>query len=91
MPRWRADGRELFDVEQPTSRLMAVSVKIGPRLDLSAPVALFERSYLLGPSYDVTPDGQRFLVRSHGDLANHITLVQNWTETVRKAENKSRE
>jgi hypothetical protein len=86
MARWRADGRELFYIEQPTRRLMAVPVTIGRTLELGTPVALFERPYLLGPSYDATPDGQRFLVRRRGELANHITLIQNWMEVLRKSQ-----
>ena len=61
-PRWRSDGRELFYVDG-SGRLMAVP--LGP-LDLpspGAPVLLFD-AQLEDGQYDVTADGQRFVVNS---------------------------
>ena len=56
-PRWRRDGHELFYFA-PDGSMMAVPVRTGTR-EFGEPKVLFKAS---GPmSYDVTPDGQRFL------------------------------
>ena len=65
-PRWRRDGRELFFLVG--ARMMAVSVKQSATgLTIGAPAMLFEDPSLAwsgadGHSYDVSADGQRFLV-----------------------------
>ena len=64
-PRWRADERELFYVEG--TRLMAVPIELGATLTAGRPQALFDEPGLAWSDadlsrYDVTPDGQRFLV-----------------------------
>ena len=64
-PRWRRDGRELFFLAG--ARMMAVSVQETPTgLTIGAPAMLFEDAALIwsgadGHTYDVSPDGQRFL------------------------------
>jgi eukaryotic-like serine/threonine-protein kinase len=78
-PRWRRDGRELFFLAA-DARLMAVPVRVGEPMDLGAPVPLFRspttasnRSELaLWNDYDVSPDGQRFLIRV--DLISRDTM-----------------
>jgi Tol biopolymer transport system component len=80
--RWRNDGKELFYAAR-DNKLMAVSVEgRASGLDVGPPRPLFE-ARPVGPRsfYDVTPDGQRFLVnslRSEG-LSSSITVVQNWS------------
>lgn len=67
-PRWRSDGRELFYIT-PAGRLMAVGLDYrAGRLQSSQPKALFEvgEAEVTPPYtsiYDVSADGQRFLVR----------------------------
>ena len=69
-PRWRKDGRELFFLAA-DARLMAVPVRPGEPVDLGVPASLFRspttasnRSELATwNDYDVSPDGQRFLIR----------------------------
>ena len=83
-PRWRADGRELFYLA-PTGMMMAVSMKPGQRLEAGVPEPLFQTpitNVTLGlDQYDVTGDGQRFLVLTPtGDARQTpITVVVNWT------------
>jgi len=81
LPRWRADGNELF-YYQPAMGLMAVEVKNRKspnQFDFGQP-ELIARS--LVNSYDVTSDGQRFII--HGQQQNSIssaaklTVVINW-------------
>ena len=67
-PHWRADGRELFYVSA-DRRLMAVPTTIGPAFEAGAPATLFEINvrdlgFPFPKRYDVTPDGQRFVVQA---------------------------
>jgi Tol biopolymer transport system component len=83
-PRWRADGKELYYLS-PDRRLMAVSVKAdGPVFEAGPPVPLFETTARplanLGWSYDVTPDGQRFILMEPATETSTapIVVVVNW-------------
>jgi hypothetical protein len=82
-PRWRSDGRELFYITRDLS-MMSVSVSYAPRFRAGPPTELFKvrtlsPSGLVGRSYDVTPDGQRFLVKVPTRPAP-ITVVVNWLQ-----------
>ena len=85
-PRWRRDGRELFYLS-PDKQLMAVPVTLGPSLELGAPRALFsiEASQSADASYDVSADGERFIVSSKlpGTGASP-TIILNWASELRK-------
>jgi hypothetical protein len=83
-PHWRRDGKELFYISS-DRKLMAVEVKEnGATLESSVPKALFEMRIrgLPGPRnyYDVSHDGQRFLVASTPEDAatQPMTVVLNW-------------
>ena len=86
-PRWRRDGRELFYIA-PGGRLMAATVGAqGSGFEVGAVTPLFDtraRTNLRYP-YDVTADGQRFLVNTLGDELSPepFTLVVNWTAGLR--------
>ena len=81
-PRWRADGRELYYLT-PTAKLMVAAVDpSGAGFQVGEITELFDTPRL--PSgvfdYDVTADGERFLMNTVGDSAfEPITLVVNWT------------
>jgi Tol biopolymer transport system component len=82
LPQWRGDGREIFYLGRDNS-LMAVSFQErGPGLDVSVPQRLFD-TRPVGPRsfFDVSRDGQRFLINSRrtDSLPSSITLLQNWT------------
>ena len=84
-PHWRADGTELFYIAA-DKKMMAVPVQIVPTFAPGAPKALFETQAqaVLEPywsNYDVTADGQRFLVSTVSDeiAASPISIVTNWT------------
>jgi len=83
-PRWRGDGKEIFYVGS-SGTLMAATVLIrdnavdvGEIRSLGIPVSR--------PSlYDVTADGQRFLVATPDEQKSApLTLVQNWTALLKK-------
>ena len=95
-PRWRRDGRELYYVtayDQGT--LMAVSTDTtGQTPVLGAPRALFGIRTAIAPhstetqtyhTYDVSPDGQRFLILRPVSMLGTtspsagISVVLNWT------------
>lgn len=84
-PRWSSDGRELFYIS-PDNQLMAVSIDTSrDRLDIGAPRPLFTIRprppvRLDAYPYDVTPDGQRFVVNTLTEetTSNTITVVLNW-------------
>jgi len=87
-PRWRRDGKELFFLA-PDYKLMAVDV-VTDRAIFTAgtPRLLFQTraATLLNNAYDVSADGQRFLINSFlGEpVSSPITLVLNWTAGLRK-------
>ena len=89
MPRWRADGRELFYLS-PSGKLMAVEVTPGAALRLGAPKALFDTSVvsttIQGYRYAVDRSGQRFLMnsREREAAAQAFTVVLNWQATIKK-------
>ena len=85
-PRWRRDGKELYYLA-PDGTLMAVEVRDGTMFDVGATRPLFKsrrREHISSGdlfSYDVSADGQRFLVNTDvGEVsASSLNLVQNWT------------
>ena len=86
-PRWLPNGRELFYVERDPRRLMAVSISPGPVFQAGRPEALFTiRNDAPFFSYDVAPDGKRFLVlmRPQGASASvsqsTFVVVTEWFE-----------
>jgi serine/threonine protein kinase/Tol biopolymer transport system component len=87
-PRWRRDGKELYYIA-PGDTLMAVDVKAGSGFTAGAPKPLFRtriKSLDIFFQYDVSPDGQRFLVNTlpEGEQRDEITVVQNWTSDLKK-------
>jgi serine/threonine protein kinase/Tol biopolymer transport system component len=97
-PVWRRDGRELF--YRNGRQMLAVDIRLGRTLQVSKPVVLWEGSYLAGvgsscgmpgptsANYDVTADGQRFLmIVDTGETAEcrSLQVVSNWARTVRPA------
>jgi Tol biopolymer transport system component len=90
-PRWRRDGRELFYVA-PDTTLMAVDVEPGPTFEAGAARPLFRARWREPVSandlfaYDVSADGQRFLINTEMKEAVPLplTLVVNWTAALKK-------
>jgi Tol biopolymer transport system component len=81
-PRWRGDGRELF-YREASGRFMAAPVTFRDgALEAGTPHPLFDlrANSTPGTHYDVTADGQRFIVSVpvHAEGASPLTLVTNW-------------
>ncbi len=99
-PTWAGNSRELFyQVKDGEKRkMMAVEIKVsGSELIPGNPVFLFQGDYsTAGPirSYDVKPDGQRFLMTRFGAtnaairpeeyFGNKVTIVLNWFEELKR-------
>lgn len=88
-PVWSRDGRELF--YRSGTRMMSVPVKLGPALSAGKPQVLFENATLLGSGadtqFDVTADGQRFLMiqaSDQGPNPTQIRVVLNWFDELRQ-------
>ena len=86
-PRWNQNGKELFYRNGNT--MMAVDVATRPELALSSPRVLFEQRYAYGTTltaanYDVSPDGQRFLMVKDEPGVSRLNLVLNWTEELKR-------
>jgi hypothetical protein len=89
-PTWRRDGKELFYLG-PDRKLMSVPVRAAQTFEAGVPTPLFEtRVGSLNPDfrnqYAVSSDGNRFLINtvSEGSSSSPITIVLNWTETLKK-------
>jgi Tol biopolymer transport system component len=86
-PAWRHDGKEIFYLGA-SSELMAAKVKQnGSALTIDVASPLFQapvESFL--PSYDVTTDGQRFVIvtSTPQKLPSPITVVVNWDAGLKK-------
>ena len=87
-PLWSRDGKELF--YRTGQKWMSAAVTLGPEFTAEKPRLLFERAHLMAGAapYDVSPDGQRFLVleRTEPDIApvTHLNVVLNWFEELRQ-------
>ena len=93
-PLWNPTGNELF--YRNGNKMMAVSVSTTPDATLAAPRVIFERAYVYGSTvaltnYDVSADGQRFLMVKPESAVTHLSVVQNWfSELARLAPGGSR-
>ncbi len=82
-PRWRGDSRELYYVEGET--LVAVPLITEPEFTVGKAVRLFEHRGINrwgGQQYDVSADGQRFVVtdsvEEEEEVTSPVRIVQNW-------------
>ena len=85
-PRWRADSKEIFYVT-PNGELMAAEVSLrGTNIEVGAVRSLGIRPGATSYLYDVSADGQRILaaVPVEQKASSPLTLVENWTELLKK-------
>jgi Tol biopolymer transport system component len=86
-PVWAGNGRELF--YRSGNKMMVVNIESQSNLAVGKPRLLFERppSPLPMSSFDVTPDGQRFLMIQAGEQqaeVDQINVVLNWFEELKE-------
>ncbi|MDH5643043.1 MAG: protein kinase, partial [Gemmatimonadota bacterium] len=85
-PLWARNGRELF-YRSTGGDMISVPVLAGPNFRTGPPQVLFSTNpYLVdgnATSYDITPDGSRFLmIKKPGEES--LIVVVNWTEELRR-------
>ncbi|MGH9257840.1 MAG: protein kinase domain-containing protein, partial [Vicinamibacterales bacterium] len=89
-PLWARSGQELFYLS-PSGALMAVRVEHGATFTASTPTTLFEGRYYMGGAanvgrtYDVSPDGRRFLMmKADASTPASLVVVLNWFEELKR-------
>jgi eukaryotic-like serine/threonine-protein kinase len=92
-PLWARNGQEVF-YRSPTGAVMSVRIARGPIWTASMPMQLLEGRYFVGGSgfartYDVSPDGRRFLMIKEGggdreSTPQTLTVVLNWFEELKR-------
>jgi serine/threonine-protein kinase len=97
-PIWRRSGGELY--YRSDDNMMAVSIDTSRQITVSAPRRLWKGNFTDGAAsscgmpgvtssnYDVTADGQRFVMIRDEDaavFATKIVVVLNWAEELRRA------
>ncbi len=68
--------------------MMVVSVQTNPTFSVDKPSVLFEGNYLRNPTrltYDISPDGQRFLMIKEAMTGQtRINVILNWFEELKR-------
>ena len=89
-PVWARSGGELFYLDG-SNRLLAVPVQTsGTQFKSGKPAKLFETAYSSDfYSYDVSPDGQRFLMMKQSEAGDRMrpptmVVVLNWLEELKQ-------
>ena len=88
-PAWNPHGHELF--YRDGDKMMAAEITTQPSFSAGHSHILFEARYVPAanffPNYDVSPDGQRFLMVKEGEqeqAATQINVVLNWFEELKQ-------
>jgi eukaryotic-like serine/threonine-protein kinase len=94
-PLWARSGKELFFIDR-SGALMGVRVEGQSSFTIGTPAKILDSSYVwsvptyAGRMYDISPDGQRFLMLKQSSLPDRtsaprsITVVQNWFEELKR-------
>jgi eukaryotic-like serine/threonine-protein kinase len=91
-PLWARSGQELFYVAR-SGALMRVGVERSPTWVATLPAKLIKEGYATlgsGRSYDISRDGQRFLMikpspgSDQATAPTGIIVVQNWGEELKR-------
>jgi len=86
-PKWNRNGKELF--YRSGNKMMVVDVSTNQAQPFAQPRMLFEQRYAFGSAqtvanYDVSPDGQRFLMVSDDSSGGTLNLVLNWFDELKR-------
>ena len=89
-PTWNPNGSELF--YRSGNKMMAVAITTRPSFTASKPRVLFEGRYepspATTPNYDISLDGQRFLMlkpnQQEASAPTQINVVLNWFEELKR-------
>jgi serine/threonine-protein kinase len=98
-PLWSRSGDELFYLDlngqiSGTGALMAVPIDTTSGFEPGVPQMLFENSFVVPQQmwsvYDISPDGQRFLMFNTADVdteteqRREVVIVENWVEELKR-------
>ena len=82
--RWRKDGKELY-YAQPDGKIMAVEIAANATAVQAGPPKVLFSTLGSTPVYEVTPDGQRFLVAEpEKNSEPPFTVLLNWQAGLKK-------
>jgi len=85
-PLWNRNGSEIF--YRMGNKMMVVDVSAGVDRLLSPPRQLFDQRYVFqnisAANYDVSPDGQRFVMIKDEAGSGRLNVVLNWTEELKR-------
>jgi eukaryotic-like serine/threonine-protein kinase len=85
-PLWSRNGKEIF--YRVGNKMMVVDVSAGVELTLSPPRQLFEQRYVFQnvslANYDISPDGQQFVMVKDEAGSGRLSVVLNWTEELKR-------
>jgi serine/threonine-protein kinase len=92
-PLWARNGQELFYVS-PTGAVVRVGVERGTSWATTTPTLMVKEGYFtnpgysLGRQYDISPDGQRFVMIKEGTgetaAPPQIIVVQHWFDELKR-------
>lgn len=89
-PRWRRNGKELFYIS-PDWKMMSVNVSTSPVFQSGTSQPLFDTDEVdtgirTGPmSWDISPDGNRFLIISENSAdTSSLNVILNWQPAQQK-------
>jgi Tol biopolymer transport system component len=85
MPRWRADGKELYFIASDAKLMAAAVTKWETTFETSSPVALFQTRMVGGGSqflkhqYSVSRDGRFLIIEpAEASTATPLSVILNW-------------
>ncbi|MDP2577143.1 MAG: hypothetical protein Q8W48_05485, partial [Candidatus Palauibacterales bacterium] len=84
-PLWAPSGRELFYRDD--DKFVAVAIETEPVFRTGAREVLFEGAFVANSShanYDISPDGERFVLIKGSEESNQLVIVLNWFEELRR-------
>jgi Tol biopolymer transport system component len=88
-PRWRHDGKAIFYWGADNTFMEAQVEAQGSQFRVNSVHPLFKASMPVthygAPTYDVTPDGQRFIVNATSSASDQsLTIVTDWTANLKR-------
>ena len=85
-PLWSRTGKEIF--YRAGNRMMVVAVSAGADPVLSQPRELFDQRYVFQnvtlANYDISPDGERFVMIKDEAGSGRLNVVLNWTDELKQ-------
>ena len=89
-PMWSRNGRTLFFRSPDGTEMWSVAVELEPTFRAAKPEQVFARHFYTDwnrqQTYDVSPDGQRFLMveEIEGSAQSQAVIVLNWMEELKR-------